>query len=109
MEDVIIFLTWLGIYGYWFYLHFNFYQLLKTKDPALYDLNSGWSPFKYSTSFACFDLALKGAHKQSNDTDVIKAGDKLVKAYEIKFKLFGFGLLFSFIIYAIAGVFWIIR
>lgn len=68
--------------------------------------NSGWSPLKYSTGFACFDFALSGGYKRSEHTSVVNAGNKLVKAYEVKFKLFGFGVLLSCIWFALSVFIW---
>ena len=106
MEDVIILLIWLSICGYWLYLHLHFHSVLKANEPELYKANSGWSPIKYTTGFACFDLALRNGHKQSKNIHVVQAGNNLVRAYEVKFKVMGYGLLISCVIYILAVTLW---
>jgi len=92
MVDAIFIAIWMGISIYWIYVHFKFYKELKSKEPEMYKANSGWSPLKYSTSFAYIDFALSGGHKRSLHATVISSGNRLVKAYDAKFKIIGFGL-----------------
>lgn len=72
----------------------------------MFKANSGWSPLKHTTGFACFDFALSGGHKSSEHDSVVTAGNKLVKAYEAKFKIVGFGLLLSCIWFALSMFIW---
>ena len=106
MADIVIIIIWVSICSYWAYLHFHFYRKFKSQEPAIYKENSGWSPLKYTTGFACFDFALSGGHKSSSHESLVIAGNKLVRAYEAKFKFLGFGLLLSFIWIAMSVLIW---
>jgi hypothetical protein len=101
MIDIVLIIIWVSICFYWAYLHFRFYRVFKNREPAIYKENSGWSPLKYSTGFACFDFALSGGHKSSDHESVVTAGNRLVKAYDAKFKFVGFGLLLSCVWFAV--------
>jgi hypothetical protein len=108
MQDLLIFIIWISILGYWIYLHFSFWQALKTEDPEMYRSNSSWSPLKYSAGFAWIDLALTNKHVNSNSKSVVLKGNRLRHAYDIKFKIIGFGLLFSLVVFVIAVSFGVI-
>lgn len=102
MEDLLIILVWFSICLYWLFLHFSFWLTLKGEDPEMYQSHSSWSPFKYSVGFAWVDLVLSNKHVNSNSKNVVIKGNKLRHAYNIKFKIIGFGLLFSLIVFVVA-------
>ena len=109
MSDVVLILVWVSICGYWVYLHIRFYLELKNKEPSVYKANSAWSPLKYTTGFACFDFALSGEHKNSSYESVVVAGNRLVKAYEVKFKVLGIGFFLSCLWFALSLLLWGVR
>lgn len=106
MEDLLIFIVWISILGHWIYLHFSFWQSLKAEDPEMYKKHSSWSFIKYSGGFAWIDLALSNQHTKSNSPNVISKGNKLRRAYDLKFKIMGLGLLVSVVIFALTVVVW---
>lgn len=106
MVDTVFISIWLTICAYWVYVHARFYTALKRHEPKLYKENSDWSPMKYATGFAYIDFALSGGHNKSENALVISSGNKLVQAYEAKFKLIGYGFFLSSIWFAISMALW---
>jgi hypothetical protein len=102
MIDLVFITIWLGIMTYWAYCHFSFRSALKSYEPEMYKANSDWSPLKYTTGFAWIDLALSNGYSMSANDEVVKAGDRLKRAYELKFKLIGYGLLLSSLWFAVS-------
>ena len=106
MSDIVFIIIWVSILANWGYLHIRFCNELKSHEPELYKANSDWSPLKYATGSACFDFALSGGHKSSEHKSVVLAGNKLVKAYEAKFKFIGYGFFLSSIWFSVSLFLW---
>ncbi|GEM_PF-5852877 len=88
---LVTFFVWLI---HWLYVHLDFYRVFKHYEPELFKHNCEWSFLKYSTGSALFDFALSGKFKISENDLVITAGERLVKAYDVKFKIIGFTIVF---------------
>lgn len=102
MSEFVITTIWLSIMSYWVYVHVHFRIALRVYEPELYRSNDDWSPFKYATGFAWVDLALSNGHARSGNAEVVKAGNRLKYAYEMKFRIIGYGIGLSSVWFAVS-------
>lgn len=93
--EIIPIIILLGLPTYWVYLHISFRAALKREDPALYGSYSNWSPVKYTYGFALIELVLTNKHLSSSSEKVINVGNRLRRAYELKYKVIGLLLFLS--------------
>ena len=93
MVNVIAGSLVLLLLAYWFYVHILFKAALKEHEPELYQNNADYSQTRFTVGFAFIDIALSGQYRKSKSADVKRSGKRLVRAYEVKSKLVGIGLL----------------
>lgn len=106
MIETVLVSLWLSICAYWIFVHVKFYTALKRHEPELYKENSRVSPTKSATGFGYVDFALSGGHKKSENKNVIKSGERLVHAYEVRPKVLGYGFFFMAIWFGVSMFLW---
>ena len=93
--DIVPIIIFLVLPSYWVYLHLSFRATLKKEDPSLFRNYKEWSPLKYSSGFAWVELVLTNKHLSSLSVNVVNSGNRLCRAYELKFKVIGVLLVIS--------------
>ena len=102
--DLAIGVIFLAVSGYYWYVHFRFWKLLKSEAPEVYKKHSNFSPIRYVGGFAWLDYALQRKYLELKNNRITDAGELLCRVH------LGLGTFVGYCLLAIAfgGVAWLI-